>query len=561
MGEMMGEMTDVRDGLVLGPVLRWVGESSATVWVETAERCRVEVLGGVAETFEVCGHHYALVVVEDLAPGSITPYDVRIDGVLVWPRPGSADPPSVIRTSDRNGPTRMLIGSCRAAAPHEPPYTHDLAFNEEGRGVDTMWAHAERMKAQPSSEWPSVVVFAGDQIYADDSSPKARERIERYRADGLDLDESKVYDFDEYCWLYHEAWSAAPERWLLSTISSSMIFDDHDMIDDWNISASWVEDMRSVETWEARAVNGLMSYWIYQHLGNLSPDEIRDEGILAQLVAADDATSILREWAAACFADSGSPGGYQFSHVREVGDVAVIVVDCRNGRVLGERERLMVQRSEWERVRAAAIAATGHVLLVTSVPVFVADGIHDLHVWNQRMCTGSWGRLGRRIGERVRRSLDLEDWPAFPESFRMFRTLIDDLRAQPDPPRSIIVASGDIHFSYAARVDSFDTAGPDVWQIVSSPIRNALIPHERGAMRFALTRTGARVGRLLRGLVRGADTRPALDVVAGPFFANNMCEIVYGPDAAPDTVEVVFEQSTSTDGSSPDLNEVARLTL
>ena len=32
-------------------------------------------------------------------------------------------------------------------------------------------------------------------------------------------------------------------RWLFSTVSSSMVFDDHDMDDDWNISQSWVEDM------------------------------------------------------------------------------------------------------------------------------------------------------------------------------------------------------------------------------------------------------------------------------------------------------------------------------
>ncbi len=541
----------------MGPLLRWVGDSSATVWVETAEACRVEVLGQDAKTFEVCGHHYALVVLDDLAPGATIPYDVRINGQQVWPRPGSVDPPSVIRTTDREGSTRVLMGSCRAAAPHEPPYTHDLAFNAEGRGVDTLWAHAQRMKSETPAQWPSVVVFAGDQIYADDSSPKARERIEERRADSLDLDAHKVYDFDEYCWLYHEAWSAAPERWLLSTVSSAMIFDDHDMVDDWNISASWIEDMRSDDTWDERAVNGLMSYWIYQHLGNLSPDQIRDEGILDQLVASEDATSILREWATRCFADSGSPGGYQFSHVRQVGDVTVVVIDCRNGRVLDDHARLMVQRSEWEMVRSAATEATGHVLLVTSVPVFLADGIHDLHVWNYRMCDGAWGRFGRRFGERVRRSLDLEDWPAFPESFQMFRALIDDLRTRPDPPRSIIVASGDIHFSYAARVESFEADGPDVWQIVSSPIRNALIPHERGAMRFALTRSGARVGKLLRRLVRGVDTRPALDVVAGPFFANNMCEIVYRPD----NVELVFEQSTSSDGDQPDLNEVARLTI
>ena len=32
-------------------------------------------------------------------------------------------------------------------------------------------------------------------------------------------------------------------RWLFSTVSISMLWDDHDMADDWNISRSWVEEM------------------------------------------------------------------------------------------------------------------------------------------------------------------------------------------------------------------------------------------------------------------------------------------------------------------------------
>ena len=61
------------------------------------------------------------------------------------------------------------------------------------------------------------------------------------------------------------------ERWFFSVVPSAMIFDDHDMIDDWNISASWVRDIRNEPWWRAHVVGGLVSYWIYQHLGNLQP--------------------------------------------------------------------------------------------------------------------------------------------------------------------------------------------------------------------------------------------------------------------------------------------------
>ena len=47
-------------------------------------------------------------------------------------------------------------------------------------------------------------------------------------------------DFEEYTRLYREAWADPVVRWVLSTVPVSMIFDDHDVRDDWNTSAAWV---------------------------------------------------------------------------------------------------------------------------------------------------------------------------------------------------------------------------------------------------------------------------------------------------------------------------------
>jgi hypothetical protein len=58
-----------------------------------------------------------------------------------------------------------------------------------------------------------------------------------------------------------------------------MIFDDHDIIDDWNTSAEWVRTIRATDWWDRRIVGGLMSYLLYQHWGNLSPDALEDEEI------------------------------------------------------------------------------------------------------------------------------------------------------------------------------------------------------------------------------------------------------------------------------------------
>lgn len=64
-------------GLILGPMLRHVSETSATIWVETKTRCTVEVLGRAVPTFCVAGHHYALVIIEGLSPATSLEYDVK----------------------------------------------------------------------------------------------------------------------------------------------------------------------------------------------------------------------------------------------------------------------------------------------------------------------------------------------------------------------------------------------------------------------------------------------------------------------------------------------------
>ncbi|MEU2014316.1 hypothetical protein ABZ529_36035, partial [Nocardia sp. NPDC019302] len=44
----------------------------------------------------------------------------------------------------------------------------------------------------------------------------------------------EVVSFREYAELYHESWADPEIRWLMSTVPTSMIFDDHDVRDDWN---------------------------------------------------------------------------------------------------------------------------------------------------------------------------------------------------------------------------------------------------------------------------------------------------------------------------------------
>ena len=139
-----------------------------------------------------------------------------------------------------------------------------------------------------------MLLLIGDQVYADEVSPQTAAFIEA-RRDTSKPPGLEVQDVEEYSMLYREAWSPPAIRWLMSTMPSAMIFDDHDVHDDWNTSEAWIEDMRRTDWWHERINAGLWTYWIYQHLGNLSPDQLDRRRALRAVLAADDGAPLLRD--------------------------------------------------------------------------------------------------------------------------------------------------------------------------------------------------------------------------------------------------------------------------
>jgi len=187
--------------LVLGPLLRHVGASDATVWVETDTPCEVEVRAGGASgrsrTFRVGGHHYALVRVKGLKSGSPHEYEIGLDDEVVWPKPGSPFPPSTIRTPDGGEAVKLVFGSCRISAPHEPPYTLSHAEDGRGLGVDALYATALRLQEEPAEELPHALVLLGDQVYAHKPPQDTLDFI-RSRRDTSERPGEEVADFEEY---------------------------------------------------------------------------------------------------------------------------------------------------------------------------------------------------------------------------------------------------------------------------------------------------------------------------------------------------------------------------
>lgn len=524
-------------GLRLGPLLRyvdWESGSTATVWAEASRPCTVEVrcadgASGASPTFAVAGHHYALVVVEGLTPGTTTAYEVLIGDRRVWPPEDALLPPSTITTPPvagtdgaaavTEGPgVRISFGSCRWAA--------SPGGGQDPVGPDALVTLAARLAADPAAERPDVLLLLGDQVYADETSEATRRRLAA-RRDLREAPGAEVADFEEYTCLYDESWRDPEVRWLLSTVPSCMIFDDHDVIDDWNTSAAWQRDIRATPWWHERIVSGLMSYWVYQHLGNLSPAELAADPLYATVTASPDGTEALRRFAAETDAD---PARTRWSYQRIFGRVQLLMVDTRAARVLDEGRRAMLDDDEalWLRERVLENpAAYDHLLIGSSLPWLLPPLVHDAETWNAALCAGARGGRWARFGEKLRRAADLEHWAAFPDSFGRFTELLRRAGSGPDAPATVCVLSGDVHHAYIAEPHwpaATPGGAPDahVLQLTCSPVHNSVPRSIRLGFRFGWSGVGRRIGRLLTRHGRTEPSPVTWSRAGGPWFGNQL---------------------------------------
>jgi PhoD-like phosphatase len=520
--------------LVLGPLLRHVGRTDATIWVETDGPGEVEVEAGAtsarARTFHVAGHHYALVCLDDLEPGEVNPYTVAVDGEPAWPPRDYAFPAPLVRTlPEGDGHIRLVFGSCRVAVPHEPPFTWSAGEEKWGFERDALYAYALRMRDQPPERWPHVMFFCGDQIYADELSPRMLAEIDLRRTGGIPGPPDEAANFEEYTLLYRDAWSDPAARWFLSVVPSAMIFDDHDVHDDWNTSRAWIQDARKLPWWEAKMSAALASYWIYQHAGNLAPEKLAED-TMWRVVRDAGEEDLWPRFARFALEADRDRHGVRWSYCRDLAHSKLIVMDSRGGRELNPDDRRMVDAEEWDWIVSEAQGDLNHVLFGTSLPWLLSPAIHDIQRWDQAVAEGAWGHLAaRHVGERLRRGFDLEHWPAFERSFLDLADLTRAVGAgeRGRPPATVVVLSGDVHHAYLAEATWPEEAGvrSEVWQATCSPVRNPLSARERRGQNLLRRRP---VRALARALARSAGAYEAPMTwreVAGPSFDNQIATL------------------------------------
>ncbi len=523
--------------LRLGPLMRHVDETSAAVWVETEAAGTVTVTtdqgSWSARTFRVHDHHYALVECTDLEPGTVSPYTVSVDGEHAWP-PDDHDgldlPRPVITTVKPGKPPRIAFGSCRTSVPHD-------AKGNAIHGVDALRAYALAMGGVTMDAdelpWPDLVLFLGDQVYADITSDAMQEFIESRRS----LDEppgEELQDYEEYAHLYCLAWSDPVNRWLLSTLPSSMIFDDHDIRDDWNTSDVWRRQMAETSWWHDRIVGGLASYWVYQHLGNLSPAERAGDEIYRRVLEHEgdlelDLSEVLDD-----FADrvDREPDTYRWSFTRDLNGSRIVMVDSRAARVLDPGRRNILDDDEMEWFDQQMQGGFEHLLIGTSLPFLLPESLHHLEAFDEAVAEGAWGEgRARRAAETIRQGIDLEHWAAFQKGFQQVAHMAAEVAVgrRGPAPRTVTFLSGDVHNSYVSQVR--DCPGPGtIVQAVCSPIRNPLPRVVRMGAAALSHGLGTHLWRRAARAAGVQDPPFRWDKVEGPWFDNNLATLEVKPE-------------------------------
>ncbi len=514
--------------LIVGPLLRSVDQHRATIWVETNRACVVTVAVGDdrfgAPTWSVHGHHYALVRIEKLAPRVANEYTVALDGHRVWPPERSEFPASVIRAANPDAPFRLAFGSCRRSDPLDEDHFATI-------GADALAALANQMTAMGHQSWPDELLLIGDQVYADEPSDEILARLREAHADPSSEVVDEIQNYEEYTWLYHEAWTPPAVRWLLSTVSTAMLLDDHDLRDDWNTSLSWRRRVTAEPWWRDRVVGAYASYWVYQHLGNLSPDQLDADEVYAQILALtddDERTRFLDEVAWRADVD---PTSMRWSYYRDLGGagrgVRLVAIDSRASRQLDPDDRRMVDAPEWAWVRAHVIDTDhpyDHLVLASTLPWLLVPGVHHLEGWDEAISEGAWGRPGKWLGERLRQVLDLEHWAAFRESFDETIALLTRVVKEPSPPATVLLLGGDVHCNYtaAAELTGVDHPATTIHQLTMSPFRNVM-PRVGKVANFVLNRkTFTSVVHRMARWADVPDVAMTWRIEHGPWFDNGV---------------------------------------
>jgi hypothetical protein len=239
-------------------------------------------------------------------------------------------------------------------------------------------------------------------------------------------------------------------RRALAHVRVYMIFDDHDITDDWNLTRGW-EDAVYGNLFAKRIVgNALVGYWLCQGWGN-DPTKLQplfescsgfftDNGIQQH----DLLVQHLLDWEHWHYCLETSP--------------KLVVLDTRTQRwrsesSLSKPSGLM----DWEALCELQQELIGHeaVIMISAAPIFGVKLIETI----QRVFTF----FGKAL------TVDAENWMAHKGTASV---MLNIFRNRKTPPNFVIL-SGDVHYSFVYDITlRFMHNSPNITQITSSGIKN-----------------------------------------------------------------------------------------
>ncbi|MEI5638738.1 MULTISPECIES: alkaline phosphatase D family protein [unclassified Pseudoalteromonas] len=241
----------------------------------------------------------------------------------------------------------------------------------------------------------------------------------------------------------------AAER-LCANVPVLMMFDDHDVTDDWNLTAKWEQAIANHKVSTRIISNGLISYWLFQGMGN---DALAATGELKQ-----GFRNSLQDnrWAFTAFDKQVRRFG-QWHYCLDTFP-KVVVLDTRTHRWRNEQDfnepsGLM----DWEMLMELQETLIDHsaVLMVSPAPVFGVKAIETIQA------------VFNACGDPL--VVDVENWMAHEGAAKK----LIEIFKRADTPKETIILSGDVHYSFCFSVQArFGRHDNRIWQLTASGIKN-----------------------------------------------------------------------------------------
>jgi hypothetical protein len=242
----------------------------------------------------------------------------------------------------------------------------------------------------------------------------------------------------------------------LAQLPCLMIFDDHDITDDWNLSARW-EQSAYGHPFSRRIVgNALLGYLLCQGWGNCPETFAGELPTIRELLATPDRQQRLSAEAQDAVIDRLLV--FDHWHYSLPGQPLLLVLDTRTRRwrsesYLSRPSGLM----DWEALCELqhALLDEPAVVIVSPAPMF---GVKLIEIV-QRLFT--WAGYPLLV--------DAENWMAHRGAAKVMLNIFRHSRT----PANYVILSGDVHYSFAYEVHiRHRDSGPRIWQITSSGIKN-----------------------------------------------------------------------------------------